>query len=107
MFMGDDGEIGMYNPGVIVGAVIVILCCPAYLYDRKHTEEYKLKQEKVKFQLQLQQKRLETALKQQDLDIEKQQLTLSHQRVAIETQGNGIGKFCFFCGKAIDQRAVI
>ena len=29
MFMGGEGEITTYNPGVIVGAVIVVLCCPA------------------------------------------------------------------------------
>ncbi|KKL25256.1 hypothetical protein LCGC14_2407150 [marine sediment metagenome] len=97
MFMGDDGEIGMYNPGVIVGAVIVILCCPAYLYDRKHTEEYKLKQEKVKFQLQLQQKRLETALGQacflynQLLDIH-QQVYLGEKITLSEYDMDYIGK---------------
>jgi len=105
MSMGPEGEIGMYNPGVIVGAVIVMLCCPALIYDQKHTDEYKMKEQERKLQIQFQQKRIETAMKQQDLDLEKQQITLSQQKAV--ANGEASLKFCIFCGKQIDQNAVI
>ncbi|MFW9897196.1 MAG: hypothetical protein ACFFD7_15445 [Candidatus Thorarchaeota archaeon] len=102
MFMGSEGEVTMYNPGVIIGAVIVILCCPAFIYDQRHTDEYKLKQEEKKLQIQYQQKRLETAMKQQDLEIEKQQVALNQQRAMIEDRGKGMLKYCTYCGKQIE-----
>lgn len=84
----------MYNPGIIVGAIIVILCCPDYLYDSKHTEEYKLKQNETKLESQLHQKKLETAIKQQDLNIEKQQITLSRHNDIAESE---IEPYCSDC----------
>lgn len=46
-------------------------------------------------------------MKQQDLIIEKQQVALKHQGLAMESQENKMLKYCIFCGKQIDQRASI
>jgi hypothetical protein len=95
--MTGSEEQDRYNPGVIMGAIVVLLCCPAFIFDYKQTDKYKHKQEEKKLKLQLQQKQLALAIKEKDLELTEKQL--AHKEV--------ITKFCPFCGKEIGEVASI
>lgn len=105
--MGTEGMPDIYNPGVIVGAVLVLFCCPAFIYDKKNTEKYKLKQEEKKLQLELQRKKFETIVKQQGLDLERQKIAIEQEKAKLEAKIKDPFKYCVNCGKQIEQTASI
>jgi len=104
--MSGSEEQDQYNPGVIMGAIVVLLCCPAFIIDYRHTEKYKSKQEEKKLKLQLQQKQLEVAIKEKELDFEKRKISIELAEKQLSNK-EVITKFCPFCGKEIGEVASI
>ncbi|MFW9826655.1 MAG: hypothetical protein ACFFEY_03435 [Candidatus Thorarchaeota archaeon] len=107
ILMGPGGEPDITNPGIIVGAVLVLFCCPAFIYDKKHTENYKLKQEEKKLKLHMEQERIQAALKQQHLDLERKKLAIESEKIELAQRTRQDFKYCTNCGKQIEYSASV
>jgi hypothetical protein len=99
----------VYNPGIIVGAISVLLCCPAFIFDYRSTEKFKEKQKERQLKMQLRQQELAMAIQQQGLDLEQKKIYLKQQKIKLEekSEAQPIKKYCVYCAKEIDPLAKI